>query len=432
MRVLRLRHGVLGLLLASWVVRGVFIAAMPARVHSADVDHWVVVAQQLRAGANPYATTTFLNWPPLWLGCIWLIDHLSRTFDISFFLALRLFLVVVESALIVAVHRLLLACGVRSATRIVLFGLCLNPVSILLVCQHGNFDVVVGLFVVLGVAALAFDRGRREWVLACAAFGIAALAKTVPLALAPLLVPGARRRGQRGRALGAVLFLGPAVVGVAVLLALATHAVIDNVVLYRSSTGYFGISGLLWAVGLDHVSAAYTKGLFPLIAVAAFVFGCVLLWRGALDRRRVVLLAALILLTIPTVGPGYAPQYAYWWLPLFVLSYPLFDTTWRRALVVFYVVVVSTYVVEYALIPTQGAFLAALFTHSDTIARMSDHLADRGPQTVLRLPLFVTSLAVLALGVQRLLRPYGVDDTATAAAEIESAGELRLGRSEAH
>src|SRR5437870_5759800 len=69
----------LGLVLAvGWAVRAAFIASVPYRVHSADIDRWITVTQQLRAGANPYATTTYLNWPPLWMTILWLLDHVAR------------------------------------------------------------------------------------------------------------------------------------------------------------------------------------------------------------------------------------------------------------------------------------------------------------------------------------------------------------------
>jgi hypothetical protein len=400
----RLREA-LQLLAAAWVVRAAFIVAMPSRAHSADVDHWVIVARQLHEGLNPYATTTFLNWPPLWLVVISLLDHVSRAAGISFFLALRLFLVAVESCVIVIVYVWLSRIVPRDARRLVLVGLCLNPVAILLTCQHGNFDVLVGLFATIGALALAQQARSKDtlvWLAASLAFGVAALAKTVALALAPLLARPAALSRPLGRLLGATLFVGPPALGIAVLLALAPHAVVENVIQYRSSPGYFGITGLLSASGFADGSSAYTKVLFPVAVAVVLVVSVSKLWHHELDGPRTLLLAALVLLAIPSLGPGYAPQYAYWWLPLFITTYPLFDERWRKTLLAFYAVVALTYLIEYALIPSQGAFLDVLFPHSSQIGDISAHLAIRGWQTLARLPLFVASLLVLAAGVERL------------------------------
>jgi hypothetical protein len=389
------------LLVVSWLARGVFIVAMPSDVRSRDVGHWIKVAAELRRGANPYETTTYLNWPPLWLGCIWLIDRVARGVGISFFLALRLFLITAESGVIVAVYLLLRSFGERRARLLVLVGICLNPVAILLVCQHGNFDVLVGLAVVVGVACLLHG-GDRGWLGACAAFGIGALTKTVPVVLAPLLAADSAFRPRRVIGLGVLVFAGPVVVGVAVLLVLAPHAVVDNVLLYRSSSGTFGITGLLTNAGLDGVADAYSRRVFPVVAVLLIAGGCVFLWRRELSARQIVLAPGLALLAIPTLGAGYAPQYAYWWLPLLLLSYPLFDATWRRALEVLYVVAAVTYVVEYALILPQGAFLQRLYPHSVRITKWSLDLGQADWQTLVRLPLFAGAFVVLAIGAVRV------------------------------
>ncbi len=61
------------LLGSAWVVRAVAIAVWPASAHSADLNSWQEVAFQLRQGANPYATTEILKWPPFALVLVWSI-----------------------------------------------------------------------------------------------------------------------------------------------------------------------------------------------------------------------------------------------------------------------------------------------------------------------------------------------------------------------
>jgi hypothetical protein len=398
------------LLAASWLVRAGFIALMPSRVHSADVDRWIAVARELRAGANPYVTTTYLNWPPLWMTVIWLLDHIARAVNVSFLLALQLFLIAVEGIVVVLLYSFLATVAPKEARRIVLVAICVNPVAVLLVCQHGNFDVLVGLACLAGVLALARDARSRDavaWLAGALALGLGVLAKTVPLALAPLLAPSVRASRPLARALAAALFVGPALLGMAVIYALAPHAVLDNVVLYRSTEGWYGLTGIADALSLERATAGYSKFLFPAVLAVWVAAGFVLLTQRRLAARHVILIGALVLLAVPTLGPGYAPQYAYWWLPLLAATYPLFDRGWRRLLLGLYVVAAVTYLFEYALFHGHGWFLEAFFPSSHFIEE-ANRLDDPNWSTLLRLPFFVASLAVLAGGVLRLRASAGM------------------------
>jgi len=251
------------------------------------------------------------------------------------------------------------------------------------------------------------------WLVGALCFGLGALAKTVPLLLAPLLARGARLNGWPVRLLALALFLGPAALGDAVILVLAPHAVVHNVLFYRSQPGSYGITGIARAIGIGSIGDAYARDLFPIVLLAFEIAAAVVLWRRDLDTRRTLLLAGLILLAIPAVGSGYASQYAYWWLPLLVATYPLFDRGWRRLLLVSYVIAAATYIVEYGLLIDHGAFLI-VNDHFEPGTFLNDaklRLSDPTWLTVLRLPLFFASLAVIACGGLRLVRPGGGDET---------------------
>ena len=138
-----------------------------------------------------------MNWPPLWLVVIVALDALADLVSVAFWSVLRVYLALVESGLVVALYATLVAAGAdrRAVRRALVVGIALNPVAIILVCQHGNSDVQVGLLVTLAVAALAAHRRSRDvaaWLGGCLLLGLGVLAKTVPLVLAPLLAPGAR------------------------------------------------------------------------------------------------------------------------------------------------------------------------------------------------------------------------------------------------
>jgi hypothetical protein len=117
-----------------------------------------------------------------------------------------------------------------------------------------------------------------------------------------------------------------------------------------------------------------------------------------------------VLAAIPTVGPGYAPQYAYWFMPALIASYPLFDDGWRRILLACYAVAAVTFVIDYGLIPGLGHFFNGFFGDTGVLHRLGDRISTPGAQTVVRLPLFAALLVVLAAGCRRVWPKAGVEE----------------------
>ena len=116
----------------SWIVRAAVIATWPKTAHSDDLDSWRTVAQALSSGANPYITTTIVKWPPFALIFVWLVDHVARGLNISFFLSMRIGLIIAESAIVVVLYLMLtrFAPG-RTIRRLLIVGISLNPIAIL-------------------------------------------------------------------------------------------------------------------------------------------------------------------------------------------------------------------------------------------------------------------------------------------------------------
>ncbi len=381
--------------LVAVAARLLFLRFLPDGVESVDLRGWERVAAELRAGRNPYQTTPFLNWPPLWMQTLAAIDKSAQVLQIPFKTLLRLMLIAFDVAVVVVAHRLAVSMELTKARTIVLAGLALNPISILLVCQHANFDTIVTLTVLLAITALIrFARSGDpvDWLCAALALGIGILAKTIPVILLPLLAAGWKRLDLRTHALGAFLFMGPVALGLSILLTLTPHEVYQHIIQYRSLGGVFGVSGILAAT--VNPQAARIVRIALLVALAVIVLISTLREsRGAAnDTRRLVLLGAFLLLGIVVLGPGYGPQYIAWFLPLLVLTATSFDVAWRRILVVWGVIAVITYVAEYLLLRSHGALLVHLFPRQNF-----DWARGMGtPQTLtlLRLPLFLTYCAV--------------------------------------
>ena len=405
------------ILAASWLARALFVAAI-GDAHSVDVDHWRGALDYQDAGRNPYESGV-LNWPPLWLVVLVGLDTVANHVDLSLLTVLRLYLVLVESALVVTLYLTLVSAGAPrvAVRRALLVGIALNPIAIILVCQHGNSDVQVGLLVTLAVAALLAHRRSRDvvhWLLACLLLGVGVLAKTVPLVLSPVLVPGSRLASTTGKTLGATLFVGPAALGVAVILALTPRAVVDHVIRYRSTRGYFGVSGVLDEHFLGDLSVRFESltgidlrerygTVFTLAVLALVVWLARRLWREPpLPADRLFLLVAVILMAIVALGPGYGPQYAYWFLPALVATYVLLDAAWRWLLLGTYAIAAITYAVEYAFVPWLGAYASAIVGDSNRVTRISDYLGDPQHLTLLRAPLFAAYVVLVAAGIARL------------------------------
>ncbi len=454
------------MLAASWVVRAAFVIAIGGDAHSLDVDYWRGALSAQDEGRNPYETGV-LNWPPLWLMVIVAVDYVTGALAVDFWSGLRVYLVFVESVLVVALYFMLLSIGAgRSAVRrALLVGIALNPVAIILICQHGNSDVQVGLFVTLAMAALAAHQRSRDvltWLAGCLFIGLGVLAKTAPLVLAPLLVPGARLISWSGRLLGLALLLGPAALGVGVILALAPSAVLEHVLGYRSTRGFFGLSGMVteWAVydvrfavvtagavvalaGLLALwrrsphdrSTAFLAGAailivavvwlvemfdrltsidartryatgFTLAVAALVVWLCYRLWREPpLAPPQLFLLVSVIFMTVVAFGPGYGAQYAYWFIPALIGTYVLLDGRWRSLLRVAWVVAALTYGIEYGVVSFLGAWAVAMFGSVSWMVELGEYLSVPERWVIFRIPLFVVYLVVIAEGIGRLARP---------------------------
>lgn len=462
----------------SWLARAAFIAAI-GDAHSLDVDYWRGALAAQDEGTNPYETGV-LNWPPLWLIVIVGLDYAGNLADLGFWTVLRLYLVLVESALVIALYLTLVSFGAerRAVRRALLIGIALNPVTIILVCQHGNSDVQVGLLVTLALASLSAHWRSRDavmWLCGCLFLGLGVLAKTTPLVLAPVLAPGARLVTRAGKALGAALFFGPAALGVGVILALTPTAVLDHVIGYRSTRGFFGLSGLVTeAADLDvrlTLVTVVALGILAAIVVLwrrwsrerplepsrsfLLVVGAVVvavLWLAeALDRLtsfdgrprygtaftlaalvlvawlfyrlrndpplappRLFLLVAVIFMIVVAFGPGYGAHYVYWFIPALVGTYVFLDDTWRALLRIAYLIAGLTYAVEYAFVPFLGAYMAAILGDPGWVADVSEYLSSPGRLVVLRLPLFAVYLVVISAGIGRLARLRATERLETA------------------
>ncbi len=392
-------------LLAALVVRLVFLRLLPEGAESLDFKYWLWLRGVFEAGANPYGATPY---PPLWTQTLSLLHRASVVTGVPLRHFIHAVLIAADLGTIAAAHGLLKRIGppeLRARAGTLLLGLALNPVSVLLVCQHGNVDVLVGLWVVLAALFLVSWRQGGEvtdWLLAALCVGLGVLTKVVPIVLAPLLLAGVEKLSVRARVLGAVLLVGPTALAMSVL-----HAVdpghLTRVITYRSLAGFHGFTGLMVATGQDRFIASFAAVSPFLILGALTAAAALVLRRKDLPPRTLVLLAGLLLLFLPTFGPGYGPQYASWFVAPLVVAHDRFGRGFRALLLVTYAVLVATYLVEYALLPSHGAFLLHA-SSARSLVEASKRLDSATSQFLLRAPLFVLSIAVVVAGARAAWR----------------------------
>jgi len=409
------RRDVFVVLLVALAARLIFMLAMPPQVRSADAHNWESVANALDAGQNPYQTTSILNWPPFWLQFIFFISKISIAFSISFFRVLQFFLSAVESVVIILLIKLIREVAPAAHVRaLVIIGLALNPAAIFLICQQCNFDVILALWLMFFMLSLLrYNRTKdyADWLCACLFLGLGILTKTVPLVLAPLLAGGFRGATTRLKFLGLALLLGPVALGVSIIYVLAPADVTTKVLEYRSISRCFGFSGLFHLAGADQLMGFYNV-IFYVLLFMVMVASSILFWhRRSIGDRETVLFAALLLVCIPVFGPGYNSEYLYWFMPFLVATFAFFKGKWRLVLTGFALITACTYLVEYAVLGSHGTFLLNILVYKMGnlhpplwLLRPMAKCESATGQTLIRLPLFVAYLALLAVGTGVLFR----------------------------
>lgn len=370
---------------------------------SGDMGGWLQVMAVIKAGGNPYTSTEFLNWPPFWLQILKLVIFIADHSTLLPEQIIQYILMIGEAGVILVTFFILKRFFNQSnPTLLLLIGLALDPISILLTCQHCNFDVFVALWILLFVWKLLDFHSSGDstsWLWACFFLGLGIFTKTVPFILCPLLIIGIIPLSFFKKLLGGVLLLAPVTVGMSIIYMQGPQGVIDHVLHYRSQFGWFGITGILVQLNAPSLANTYAS-LAPFILILAMVY---VSWRAFFETSispvRLVSLALLLLVIIPTFGPGYAPQYINWFLPLLVIFFSFSSHHVRYLLVGGYVIAILTYITEYAFCHSHGSFMM-LMPHTAEVDRWNQTFSAQQGQVLLRLPLFLFYLALTAVLVR--------------------------------
>ncbi|MGA2442865.1 MAG: glycosyltransferase family 87 protein [Tepidisphaeraceae bacterium] len=394
------------LLCLAGAARLAWLAILPAGAISLDLNTWIWVANDLLNNINPYSAPPWIYHPPFWTEVLFGLANLSRRTGIDFILSVKLVLIAGDLSLLAATFLLLrtLRPG-SSCTRLLAIGYCLNPLLILLTAQHGNFDALLMVWVVLfHYFLLRFRKSSDavDWLLSAGCLGIAVYVKQFPLVLWPLLVPGARQLDWRSRLAGPLLVIAPALLSLAPLFVLAPDPIMRNVVEYRGLGNTFGVVGLMSLAGLDNFVPVYSQ-FFTIAVLTTTVAVSIALWRRNWRYEGdPVLFSAMLFLGLFTLGAGYGSQYWFWVVPLILVCYANSGRGFRRMILLSMIVVTATNVFEYAVEPNLGRFFVELFP-SAAGQSLGDYFHYPSRHLIwLRLPMTIASFGLLSSGIKAL------------------------------
>jgi hypothetical protein len=391
------------------IARLLFILLMPY-TFSKDLYSWLNVIEILKRQGNPYSETSVLNWPPFWMQILYGVHLLSKIIPLSEVRLIQSVLILCDAGVATLSYIILKKhLGIQKPAKLLFIGWALNPISILLTCQHCNFDIFVGAWILLFVSALlSFYENYKivKWLMACFFLGMGILTKTIPLLLSPILLIAIQKEHESTKIFGAVLLLMPVIIGMSIIFSLGHIGVTENVLQYRSMSGWYGITGILSLLNLADIVKAY-QAHSAWLFLALFLL---LMWTchkiKILPPQQLIRLVFLVLIAIPLFGPGYSPPYILWYLPLAILLYPHSDKITKSTFVIGYLILSLTYITEYAFFSSHGAFIVKFFQTAG-MQSLSDYLGARPQQVLIRLPMFLFYAFLFILSIRGMnLRSY--------------------------
>ena len=284
-----------------------FLAALALRVAlllrvttNYDLESFATAVEILRRGGRLYLDTLRYNYSPVWAHVLLGLDTAAWRANLPFPQVLGAFLLAVDAATALLLHRL--AGGGRRGTAAALLFFA-NPVAIFVSSFHLQFDGLAILFLLLAVRAAGRPSGARGATVA--ALSASLLVKHVTAFYPPLFL---RRRESGG--IGRLGVLVPYAVFAASFLPYARQwtGIRDHVLGYRSLAEDYGTAMLARIPG--------APAWLPAAVFAAAVVTALVLLRGVALPRACLLLSLVTLLALP----GIAEYYFVWPIALGALA----------------------------------------------------------------------------------------------------------------
>lgn len=270
---------------------------------SVDLTNAMLFAEPLIAG-HPPSTIPVPYLPGMYHLAIWLSGILAVTTEWPIGFCFKLFPILFDGVLAVAIHDAILPYRAEARTAGLLYALA--PTSILITSIHTQWDSIAFAFLLLSMLLVSRE-SERGHAFAGAAFVLSLLAKPIALPFFLFLLPSPRHwRTRETRARLTALFAGMLfciAAYLAILMAIGNAFMLEH---FSMILGYAGRSGIF---GLPNLLGTDIKRTYSLIVIALLI---PLYWKSRLTRLEAVLLSLCAILGLS----GLAPQYLFWPVPL--------------------------------------------------------------------------------------------------------------------
>jgi hypothetical protein len=298
-----LRSGRLQVFTLAVVVRGVVGWIF---FGSVDLTNAMLFAEPLLAGHPPHSILVpYL--PGIYQLVIWISGVLTVATEWPIGFCFKLFPILFDGVLAVAVHDALLPDRTSARTAGLLYAVA--PTSILITAIHTQWDSIAFAFLLVSML-LVSRKSERSQAFAGAAFVLSLLAKPLALPFFFFLLPSPKQwltRDTRPRV--TALFAGMifCVAGY-----LATLMAIGNPFMLEHFSMILDYAGRRGSFGLPSLLESDVKRTYSLAVIALLI---PLYWKARLTRFEAVLLSFCAILGLS----GLAPQYLFWPLPFLLV-----------------------------------------------------------------------------------------------------------------
>jgi hypothetical protein len=347
------------------LVPAVALKLTPDALIRFDIDSYRIVGSLLRSGQSIYTDPTRHPYLPFEAyamgGASWLSYHTGDPFTLIVKLPAILADALIPAVLLAWTGRGLSETRARWSAWVYAF----NPLTILVVSVHGQFDSVPLFF---AVAALWFLRepgarlSRRDVILSGALMGFAILSKTWPLMLVP--IAAWQLRGWPARVGFAACAAAVPAAGLAFYALISQTNPLDAINAARAYNGFLGGFGypllLAKAAARDLSTAATIRDFADANRMAILAIGVLLATLISL-RNSLATAAAVVVVSFYVFTPGWGYHYLVWGLPFMLLG------TRKRAAMSYLAVASATLLVVFYWF---GGVYAGVFDYFDANSAM--------------------------------------------------------------
>ena len=313
-----------GVAFALRIVPAVALKLTPGALVHFDIDSYRSVGSLMRSGQSIYTDPTrhpYLPFEAYFMAAAsWLSYHTGDPFTLIVKLPQVLADSLIPAILLAWTGRGLSAARAHWAAWVY----ALNPLTILVVSVHGQFDSVPLLFAVSALWLLREPDpalSRRSVILSGALLGLAILSKTWPLMLVP--IAAWQMRHWPSRALFVACVAAVPLAGLALYTAVSRTNPMDAIDAARAYNGFrggFGYPLLLSKAAARDLSAAATlRDIADANRMTILALGVGLATLISL-RSSIATAAGVILVSFYVFTPGWGYHYLVWSLPFLLLG----------------------------------------------------------------------------------------------------------------